>query len=43
MIFDFLTPTQGHQFDPRAKNLLEICSTHHPLQFDMPYDHVPKN
>ena len=40
MIFDLLTSPQGHQFDPRMKILLAFCSARHPLQFDMPYDHV---
>ena len=38
MIFDLLTLPQGHQFDPRVKMLPALCSTHHPLQFDMPHD-----
>ena len=40
MIFDLLTSSQGHQFDPRIKNLLAFYSARHPLQFDMPHDHV---
>ena len=36
----FLNSPQGHHFNPRVKNLLAYCSTHHPRQFDMPYDHV---
>ena len=43
MIFDILTPPQGHQYDLRVKILLAFCSTHHPRQFDMPHDHVGKN
>ena len=35
-------PTQGHQFDPRV-NVLPALLTIHPLQFDMPHDHVWKN
>ena len=42
MIFDLLTPPQGHQFDPRLKSLLAFCSTSHPHQFDMPHDHIWK-
>ena len=42
MIFDLLTSPQGHQFDPGVKILLVSCSTHHPLQFDMPHYHVRK-
>ena len=41
-IFDLLTLPQGHQFDPRVKILLALCSSHHPLQFDMPHDYVLK-
>ena len=40
MIFDLLTPSQGHQFEPRVKILLVSslsCSTHHPLQFYTPH------
>ena len=40
MIFDLLTLPQGHQYDPMVKILLALCSTHHPLQFDMPHDYV---
>ena len=40
MIFDLLTPPQGHQFDPRMKMLLKFCSARHPGRFDMPHDHV---
>ena len=36
-------PTQGHQFDPGVTILLVSCSTHHPLQVDMPHDHVRRN
>ena len=43
MIFDLLTLPQGHKFDPRVKIFLALCSTHHPLQFDMPHDYVWKN
>ena len=39
MIFDLLTPTQGHQFDPRVKYLFVSYSTH-PLPFDMLHDLV---
>ena len=39
MIFDLLTSHQGHPFKPRVKSLLALCSTYHPLQFDMPHDH----
>ena len=42
MIFDLLTLPQGHQFGPRVKSLLTLCSSHHPLQFDMPHDDVWK-
>ena len=42
MIFDLLTSTQGHQFDPRIKILLAFCSACHPRRFDMPHDHVWK-
>ena len=40
MIFDRLTPTQGHKIDHRVKILLAFCSTYHPRRFDMPHDHV---
>ena len=40
MIFDLLTSPQGHQFDPRMKMLLALCSTRRPRRFDMPHDHV---
>ena len=40
MIFDLLTLPQGHQFDPRMKILLAICSPRHPRRFDTPHDHV---
>ena len=30
MIFDLLTPPQGHKLDTRVKVLLVFCSTHHP-------------
>ena len=42
MVFDPLTPSQSHQFDPRIKNFSVSLSTAHPLQFDMPHDHVQK-
>ena len=42
MIFDILTPPQGHQFDPSAKILLVFYSTYHPLQRGIPDDHVWK-
>ena len=38
MIFDLLTSTKGHQFDPRMKILLAFCSARHPRRFDMPHD-----
>ena len=38
-----MTTFYGHQFDPRVKRLLVYCSSEHPLQFDMPHDHVRKN
>ena len=31
MIFDLLTSPQGHQFDPRMKMLLALCSAHHSV------------
>ena len=40
MIFDRLTPPQGHQFDPRVEILLAVCSTHHPRQFDMQHNYA---
>ena len=40
MIFDLLSSSQGHQFDPRMKMLLALCSTRHPRRFDMLHDHV---
>ena len=43
MIIDPLTMPQGNQLDPRVNFLLLCCSTHNPLQFDMPHDHVWKN
>ena len=43
MIFDLLTLTQGHRFDPRMKMLLAFCSARHPRRFDMPHDHVWKH
>ena len=42
MIFDLLTSPQGHQFDPRMKMLLALCSARHPCRFDIPHDHVWK-
>ena len=42
IIFDLLTSSQGHQFDPRMKMLLAFCSACHPRRFDMPHDHVFK-
>ena len=42
MIFDLLTSPQGHQFDPRMKMLLALCSACHRRRFDMPHDHVWK-
>ena len=42
MIFDLLTLPQGHQFDPRMKMLLALCSARHPCRFDMLHDHVWK-
>ena len=42
MVFNPLTPYQGHQFDPRVKNFSVYWSTAHPLKFDMPHDHVHK-
>ena len=42
MIFDLLTSSQGHKFDPRIKMLLAFCSACHPRRFDMPHDHVWK-
>ena len=42
MIFDLLTSSQGHQFDPRMEMLLALCSARHPLRFDMLHDHVWK-
>ena len=38
MIFDLLSSTKGHQFDPRMKILLAFCSARHPRRFDMPHD-----
>ena len=35
-------PTQGYQFDPWVKISHVSFSIDHPLQFDMPHDHVPK-
>ena len=42
MVFDPLTLSQGHQFDPRVKIFSVSWSTAHPFQFDMPHDHVHK-
>ena len=42
MVLDPLTPSQGHQFDPRVKIFSVSWSTAHPLKFDMPHDHVHK-
>ena len=42
MIFDLLTSSQGHQFDPRMKIFLAFCSARHLRRFDMPHDHVWK-
>ena len=36
MIFDLLTSPQGHQFDPRMKILLVLCSARHPLLLVIP-------
>ena len=43
MMFDILTSSKGHQFDPRIKILLAFSSARHPRRFDMPHDHVWKN
>ena len=40
MIFDLLISSQGHQFDPRVKILLAVCSARYPRRFDMTRDHV---
>ena len=42
MIFDLLTLSQSHQFDPRMKLQLAICSARHPRRLNMPHDHVWK-
>ena len=38
--FDPLTPSQGHQFDPRVNIFSVSWSTAHPLLFNMPHAHV---
>ena len=43
MMFDILTSSKGHQFDPRMKILLAFSSACHPRRFDMPHDHSGKN
>ena len=40
MIIDLLTIPQGHKFYHRVDILRVSRSAHHPLQFDMPHDHV---
>ena len=42
MMFDILTSSKGHQFDPRMKILLAFSYARHPRRFDMPHDHVLK-
>ena len=38
------TPSKKfNDISPLGEILLVSCSTHHPLQFDMPHDHVWKN
>ena len=41
MIFNLLTSSKAHQFDPRMKILLSFCSACHPW-FDMLHEHVWK-
>ena len=38
IIFDLLTSPQGHQFDPRMKILIALCSSRNPRRFDMLHD-----
>ena len=41
MVFDVLTPPQGHEFNPRVTYFIVSLSAD-LLQFDMPHDHVQK-
>ena len=43
IIFDLLTSSQGHPFDPRVNILLASSSSHHPGRFDMTHNHGGKD
>ena len=41
MMFDILTSSKRHQFDPRMKILLAFSFARHPRRFDMPQSPTP--